>query len=323
MFIGRFSVDSGEEFQNIVNKTIAFETEYQFDDWKNNILLTSGKHCDDTFYEDHIDEIYPIIPDAFETTVYKMESEGDQAYLFQAMNSGQLITHYRGSGPEVGWNSMLPYLGQGCNPAIQFNPNSDFSGYHFTNADKQGLVISVGTVNGAFDHPLNCMAENLTTSEAGSVLFVTSTRPTEVIGITPDLIPKNDHISFNIQKALWENLSFVAGEFLLEAQLSTYDYYNSTIANLFMLFGDPALNLMAEGYQVTESITLSGNINISTDVTIADGVVVTLADDTHVNLGTRGKLIIEEMAGLIVGDRAAPTPPPSSSSTSYAKLFRL
>jgi hypothetical protein len=72
LFIGRFSVNSEEKLHNIVSKTIFYETEYQFNGWRNNLTLTAGAGSYFETFDSTIDNIESIIPGTYKISKYKV-----------------------------------------------------------------------------------------------------------------------------------------------------------------------------------------------------------------------------------------------------------
>jgi hypothetical protein len=312
LFIGRFSLDSEVKLHNIVSKTLYFETEFQADTWRQNITLAAGgskdgpednEAVDD--YNPNIDEIETIIPSNYIVYKYKKEEVNDtmpladyQQALIDDFNEGRLLTQYRGHGGRNYW----------AYPDTLFGPNQ-FS--QLNNYTKQGFVFGIACNNGWLDTFDDSIAEYFTTSENGSVMFLGASRAT----------PRGPNNKFgrDIHKSIWQNLSHVNGEFVLEGHLQA----SSSRIHKYINFGDPALNLMAHGYQITQDLTLSGNINISTDVTITNNATVIISDDAHIHFDVNGKFIIDEGASMEVGDNVLFTGQSSENSISIAGNLSL
>ncbi|TVQ06763.1 MAG: hypothetical protein EA361_19200 [Bacteroidetes bacterium] len=281
LFIGRFSVDSEAKLQNIVNKTIAFETEYQFAGWKNNVMLIAG--LDDGSLQEEFNEttdnINSMIPANFNISKYKASELGGENTMnltVNGLNQGQLLTHYYGHGDIQHW-------GGGIFPVSAFQ--------EIENHEYQGVIVSSACWTGMLDSDSDCMAEYFTTSNKGSVIFIGATRAESQVKLTP--------FALGIFEAIWKNFSHIGGEFKLEAQILSLASFTG---NNLMYFGDPALNIMAHGYQITEDVTLYGEYNISTDITLTNNATVTISNGTKIHFDTNGKFIIDEGASMVLGN---------------------
>lgn len=77
---------------------------------------------------------------------------------------------------------------------------------------------------------------------------------------------------------------------------------------IFNYFGDPALNLRATGYEITQATTLINyvpeiqyDLTISTEVHVRSGATLSFMDNVRVNFEDAGKLIIDNGATLCLG----------------------
>jgi tetratricopeptide (TPR) repeat protein len=76
----------------------------------------------------------------------------------------------------------------------------------------------------------------------------------------------------------------------------------SVYKHAFNFFGDPALNIMAQGFEVTHDIDLPDTTTISTKITVRNGATVTIPYDGELRFENSGKLIIEDGATLRILD---------------------
>ena len=278
LFIGRFSVDSEAKLHNIVSKTIHFETEYQFGDWKKNITLVAGAGSGYETYESAIDYVETLIPSSMSISKFKM-SEMNSSTIQQAivnrLNTGQLITHYDGHGSKISWSS----------DGLIFGP-SQFG--LLSNIHKQGFVFSSACLTGALNHTSDCMAEYFTSSENGSVVFHGATEK------VPEFL--GEQYSKTIHEVIWQNLTHIGGEIILQA------YLNRRFSYFFVYFGDPALNLMAKGYRVTSDVTITGSHTIDREISVTNGATVTLANGSAINFTEDGGFNVLAGSSLAVGN---------------------
>jgi len=92
---------------------------------------------------------------------------------------------------------------------------------------------------------------------------------------------------------------FVTGEFILESKAFNASIGGKDYAK-YNFFGDPALNLMAEGYEITQTTEFVCPITISTPVTVRSGVDLTIPPDCGLEFIDNGQLIIDEGARLFL-----------------------
>jgi len=55
-------------------------------------------------------------------------------------------------------------------------------------------------------------------------------------------------------------------------------------------FGDPAMNLMALGFEVTQDITLSQNTTVSSEITVRSGATISVPLDGIIYFENNGKI---------------------------------
>jgi len=70
----------------------------------------------------------------------------------------------------------------------------------------------------------------------------------------------------------------------------------------FNLFGDPALDIFAEGYEVTRSVTADEYAEIRGTIRVHNGATLTITDTLRF-IGN-GKLIIEDNGNLVINNNA-------------------
>ena len=118
------------------------------------------------------------------------------------------------------------------------------------------------------------------------------------------IFPIVPHTFYEVfQSNYWERLAHIAGELVLQTKERFWESSspgdNGPKFN-FNLFCDPALNLFAEGYQVTHNVTLDGDVYISNEVRVKPCSTLTVAAGTHVHFVDNGKLIVESGATLAI-----------------------
>ncbi len=318
VFIGRICAGDAFELTNAVFKIIRYEKEANFYNWKKNVLLTSMPYDYDVYVPGIENLINTIADQIIDTSQYivnqvtpalttQLSIAQDQMRSF--INTGQLFVSYYGHGNTI---SMIP-----------FNI-SDFN--KLNNGDRQPFFASIACYNGQFDiaqtfpgQNTDCFAERFTNErEKGSIGFIGASRAGDW----------DEEFFKGLHSAIWSDMMFVTSELTLDAK---FKYGDPSINAVFNLFGDPAINLMSEGFIVSESKTLSNFttgwyeyvdscphcnviidtiyhpfdtvfISVSTDVTVLSGVTLTISKNSVVHFSPTGKLIIDEGATLIIED---------------------
>ncbi len=91
-----------------------------------------------------------------------------------------------------------------------------------------------------------------------------------------------------VLNAMYCSFSQIMGEAVMESKLNIDQEYRRQ----FNLYGDPALNLWPVGYTVTESLILSGTVQISNNITIAPGVYLYIQPNTKLRFVNGASLIV-------------------------------
>ncbi|MDO9577893.1 MAG: C25 family cysteine peptidase [Candidatus Cloacimonadales bacterium] len=249
LYIGRFSAGDTTELQNYVIKTINHELEENAENWRNRIILTTAPIDEFNPYAPYIEpctEISQIIPSEYEVIQViagdgYLSNDDAAALLVAEINSGVSIASYWDHGYSTRWTTFH---------------ESDFD--LLNNEYMQPYVISMACWTGDFDNTFgygDCMAEFFTnTSDKGAVGFVGNPRTT-----------CNLATGKFINKAIWEDFCYIAGENVLEAKLQNVSEERRYEYNYF---GDPALNIM-----ITEEEWGLPDLAIKkSDITIPEGV---------------------------------------------------
>jgi hypothetical protein len=232
VFIGRICVDDAIELQNLINKTIEYESEDYFSIWQENVLLTAGDVSDigwgpgglNPSVSATFNVIENSIPLNYDVTQLKMFEIGQTAtrqFNVENVNQGDFWLNYYGHGNVTNWQSFYP---------------SDYQ--QLNNGEKQPLIISIACKTGWFDHASinDCMGEYFTVDyDKGAIGYLGASRNA---GSTSGLL-----LIEYINTAFWEHEAYICGEFITEAMNQSYYLYNRFNYNFF---GDPALNLMAK-----------------------------------------------------------------------------
>ena len=261
LFIGRMCVDNNgnavSQLDNIVKKTI--KREKRFNPRLKNILeAAKGINIS---YNSFFSELQATIgPDRtlrsanyVNTTQYNIDVQElirDGAPLFVICNHGY----------ETGWQSI-------CSPELIDNSNT-----------MNQFCVSSSCLTGCFDNTgLTCLGQAMTSQypDKGFVGFLGSGRIvySGLITNAAKLIPQ----------AVYNHLSHISGEFILESFLQP-ELQEGKRCFQMNLFGDPALNIMAKGFEVTDDITLADSTDVTTIVTVKEGGIVRVPNNARIRI---------------------------------------
>ncbi len=288
LFIGRFCVDNNDstgftELHNIVEKTIFFESEYSFGDWRNNVAHTNGS----SYVQEYFPAYYEFIEDLlFEEDLtivnwFELNFQINQPTI-DMLNEGAPVMMYEGHGYIDGWQDDLNI------EALEIN---------LSNKGKFPYVTSRACQTGWFDYEFDCLGEALTTyaDDRGFVGFLGAARVEPMAPNPPPITFPPIRLQERIPYSIWYDLSFITGEFILETMIGIE---SPGTAFLYNYFGDPALNVMAHGFEVSHDLTLSETTTIASEITVKQGATITIPASGQLFFENEGSLIIEEGASL-------------------------
>ncbi|MDZ7743682.1 MAG: C25 family cysteine peptidase [Bacteroidota bacterium] len=274
-FIGRLSIQNSTELDNFINKITYFENEYSAGQWRNNVGHAFGGGMATGYpqiYNEFVEGLFPN--DDYELKSAKYPNLQNE--LLANINNG------------------LPYLmlfGHGSRTSWEVITSSEFQTY-LTNVNKTPVALGYSCKTGEFDSPYEqCLAEVLTTYSAtkgmagylGAGLEIWSSS-----GTTYDLPLYHREYSPN---NILQNLSHICGEFIYESNVNSFDVSYPFALNYF---GDPAMNIMATGYEVTTNLAIPDETVISSVIYVRDGATVTISPYSNIYFESNGKLIIED-----------------------------
>jgi len=304
MFIGRLCTDDEMDLANIVTKIKHNENEYSFDDWRTINTLAYGGDLDGNPVIEHkyfcedllgwLDEICnPIYTNTLiDITTMPFPQDWKTAYLSHLNSPGSNIVFHYGHGTNVLWKPDL---------------SLDYKMINMSNNGKYPFVISQSCNTGGFTNissTPDCMAERMVLydDDNGYVAYLGSWPAT---GGDPTPIEFPSSLQERILSAIYQNLSHVLGEAILEARIGVFEAspngYGATHFQ-YNLFGDPAINLMALGYELTHNVELEGINIISTPVHVKNNANLTMKANSELHLENFGQLIIEEGSTLFLAN---------------------
>jgi len=311
LFIGRFCVpnyitlkDGLEKLSNMVTKTINYETEYTFKNWLNNVNIVYGASMNESWMDD----------DGYQ--------EGLQSLLYAQNYEEVNVYDYLNSPEDYGPDAIdlidrgSPYLGVFSHGEpdswyvypIDFDINVEYMIGHLNNANKMSLCVTHACNVGEMEHTTPCIAEVMTSysPNKGFIAMIASSTPGTVSGAYSF---KTD-IGYLAPQAIFVNHSHIIGEIFLESRLNILQGQG-----IYNLFGDPALNIMAEGYEITQNITPECPAEITSKVIVRKGATLTVPDNCTLSFLPKGKLIIEENGKLTLGSGATIVGSPNAIDT--------
>jgi len=229
--LGRFSVHSAAELDNVVKKSVDYEHNPYVADksWYKKALCVSN----DGYFQDTSEWVAAFLTahGYAVTKVYQSLGNATAANVANAVNNGRAIVNYRGHGAPSGWATT------GFNNA---NVNA------LTNGAKLPAIISPTCLTGCFDDTSDCFSETWVKSYAtgtprGAVSYWGSSRISYG--------GYNDELCKGAYKALFDDGLPCMGDIVNKAKLymlAAYGTGDSTALlelHLFNLFGDPELHV--------------------------------------------------------------------------------
>lgn len=320
LMYGRLPVGNSTQLNNVVSKIISYEYNSN-GSWCTDYTFVAGSYDLFPYADPDMEDLTEIVPPTY-----------TKSYAYRALNTagpsvvteanpifGQRFTQteYQDPGNLCGsrllndWlyddaiaginnrihtfiyeghGSWRGLIGEGCGRQI-FKVEDCISPHDNTvdnrlNNDLYSFMIFNCCEAGYFDNgpsdPGDCVAEVVTTLEnRGAIGILASTRPSYVSAFGV--------VDGRVLDAMYNSLSHVMGEAIMESKLNI-----STLLfrRQYNLYGDPAVNLWPTGHELPEDITLSGTIDISSDITVASGTTLTILSGTTIKFSNNSSLIV-------------------------------
>jgi|GEM_PF-534211 tetratricopeptide (TPR) repeat protein len=301
-FIGRLCADDEMDLSNIVAKIKHNENEYSFDDWRYiNTLAFGGPMAYPPtptqpeiqyFTVDLLEWLNGLYEPVYSTVLINAIGAVDwkSQYISHINSPGSNIVFHYGHGTDQLW---IPEL------------TLDYKKTNMSNSGKYPFVMSQSCNTGGFTNfsGPDCMGEEILLYDDanGYAAYLGNWTSAAGASTSPGDFPHT--LQEHIFSAIYENLSTVLGEAILEARLNVM-YYHPTHFE-YNLFGDPAMNLMALGYEITHNTTIPSappSTTISTKVYVRPGATLSLSQGAILEFSDNGKLIIDEGATLEIGN---------------------
>jgi len=294
LFIGRFCVpnninsnDGLQKLHNMVEKTIKYETEYSFDDeWRKNIIIAIGDLHGAIECEELLDFLYdqPVEAISIFDSIGNDMNEYAQA-LVNAIDQGAYYLGVISHGLPASWQYITKN---------GYEITADYLMNNLNNTNKTSFCVTDACLVGKMHDSSPCLAEQLThySPDKGFVSMIASSTVN-----WDQVLPFKTDISYLAPQAIYENSLYITGEIFLESRIQIKQLNGN-----YILFGDPALNIMANGYEITQNVVAECPVEISYLIRVRNGATLTVPDSCTLNFVSSGRLIIEEDGNLDIGE---------------------
>ena len=291
VFIGRFCVENNTQLYNIVNKTIKREKEFRprLNKIVNAANDTVYRRFDGYFEGSYYPYLEGLLGQGYSLTTANRWIDDVITYrekVLAMLNTGSPLFIIYTHGLINSWKDLI---------CFQFNILQ-----YLNNADSMNqFCLSYACLTGKMDYSSPCLGQNITSQDpdkgmvgfigSGSYIETWSSPPSSfIIGLLPE--------------AIYLHLSHISGEFLLESLINDSDGQMRYKLNLF---GDPALNIMARGFEVTKEITLDDLTEINDVITIKNGGRVIIPDNARMVIGDNAGFKVMSTGSLSIGENVS------------------
>ena len=282
LFIGRLSVEDNTALYNMVEKTIHHETEYGPGNWRKSAGFTYGSDAFTVQYGIHFFNFINSILDTIGWTPHFVSNEPIKDPTLNYLNEGVAYVQYIGGGNITEWEDNLSMA------AFSQQLENDYYAPFINTMYKE---------TGWFDNEY-CLGEFLTTYSPtkGAVGYIGASRnvPINSWWSSPVNIDNLQFFEAYPYYLFAEKIS-IAGELMLFSKTVAATSLQTYLRHAFNLFGDPALNIMAEPSD-------GCRMYVSNQTQILDYEFI-VPDDCILYFHPQSKLIIEEKGSLVLGDR--------------------
>lgn len=299
LFIGRFCVDNDEELSNIIEKTVYHEREFDPEVHENNntvFFMNSSFQNPTQYLGSYHPWLETIINPPYDIKIFNVLVHAwDSCFydIVDTLNAGVKAMFYYGHSDinhyTISQNGMAPWL------------STEFLTENLSNKGKYPFVANHSCKSGQYDlHYGQCLAEELTTysDTCGYLACLASGR---LFWLDKGNLPNFPAAIQEVMPiSIWQHQSHILGEFVLESKVASPAKKDNFALNLF---GDPALNLMAEGFEITNNATLLCGTEISSEIYVRSGATLTIPA-CSLNFLDHGALIIDNDAKLKIFEGA-------------------
>lgn len=314
--IGRFPVDNTSELSNLVIKTIDYETS-SIISFRKGLYITGegiGPGPDNYFNA----------PNGF-----------NNQYLPSLITSpNEFVVKTFNTSPSATINDVLDVINQGVN-LVSFYGHTNhytflgrdttFYKNNFTNYRKCPVFMPNSCFIGYYpDDVVNtndCFSEVMLTysMSEGFVATFASCSTVQLEYSNLPIVPITFYEQF--QNGLWRRLGHTLGVLANYTKIITippYPVWAPTVNTLnYNLLGDPALEIFPDRYEISQNLTLGGDIYISNEVHVSSGNTLTFLSNSHVIFIDNGSLTIDNGASFSINTGVTFT---GSNSNNYLNI---
>jgi len=294
LFVGRFSVYNIDQLHNIIEKTVSHETEFdpEVHERTDSVFFVNSGFSQATEYlasyhpwlETIINPPYGI--KIFNSLIHTNYQCLDG--LIDTLNTGVKAMFY------FGHSDINHYLISNGQHLL----TTDYLTQNLSNKGKYPFVANHSCNSGMYDGDYGqCMAETLTSysDTSGYLACLASGR---LFWLSRGNLP---NFPIAIQEvmpiSIWQHQSHILGEFILESKVTSGGPKDNFALNLF---GDPATNLMADGFEITSNCTLQCPATISSEISVRSGGQLFVPQNCNLEFVDNGKLIIDYGGTLVL-----------------------
>ncbi len=238
--IGRFSVETLTETNNVVNKIIQYETNLLTDAaWQDEIMFVHDQP-DGYDFNSEIAKTTPYIPDEFNIEIAGQSTLGEdnvlpvQTALKNKLSSGMLLLNWRGHGSTVSWSG-------GADTIIDSQSAASF----FNNLNQPVVILSMDCLDGNFAWPDRISGNQAYDSLSETVLRLNSVGSAAHWSSTGLGFPwEHEVLAKHFYQGLFEYGETTIGDAInyAKANYMSEGQHKSEVYS-FLLQGDPAMLL--------------------------------------------------------------------------------
>jgi uncharacterized pyridoxamine 5'-phosphate oxidase family protein len=264
--IGRFSISSLSDLENMVNKSISYEKNPPLDNWVEKSLLIAHKELAPDKYQGCKEDIrahsYSVTSPNFIQAYGAYPSEGGNSATNQTVidyiNAGIGLINYRGHGSTTSWDGAWSYEYKSFNA-------SEIA--KLTNKTKTPVILSIACNNGEINSSNICLLESFTRGTNGSVAFLGATIPTYTT--------VNHYFDKELYRQIYNLATYTIGDLLIQSNIQTMLYYSNSSTSKsnvrsYLWGGDPALELWDQTPALFNNVSITDNGN---NITVNTGGV--------------------------------------------------